>query len=78
MTEEELFEIMKKEYPQNEEVSFMLGIDHWSHTQGVGETTSYRLSMVPGGKEDCHIIYSKHSWDELHLMYLDWRREQDA
>ena len=77
MTEKELFEIMKKEFPPIGKVAFMLGVYHWSHIQGGGEATSYRLSMIPGGKEECHIIYSTDGWQDIYDKYLIWKEEQD-
>ncbi len=76
MTEEELFEVMKKEYPQDGDTSFLITKDHWMHRES-GEETTYKISLVPL-KWDVKLLESKHSWDELHLIYLDWRREQDV
>ena len=78
MTERELFEIMKKEYPPSGKVAFMLGQEHWCHNSKDGEYINYRLSMIPGGEKDCHIISTKIGWQELYNDYLRWKEELDA
>ena len=74
MTEEELFEIMKKEFPDKGDSAFCLTTEHWMFSTKT-ETLTYMLSIVSQESLEVKRFDSKKGWQEIYNSYLRWRDE---
>ena len=75
MTEEVLFEIMRQEFPQDGDTSFLLNKAHWMFKEA-GEEITYQISIIPGGKVEQ--FSSKNSWGNAYKKYLAWKEDKNV